>query len=286
MKIKTILSVHAHPDDESSKGAGIIAKYKKQYGARTILVTATGGEEGDIVNKAMDLPEVRENLAAVRASELARAIEIIGYDEAISLGYRDSGMAESEANSNPRAFCNVDLDESSLKLAGIIRKAQPSVILTYPEVQDRYPHPDHIRVYQVTIRAVELAADPAVELDGLAAFDVPKIYYHIWTKGRIEALHAKFAEVGKESPFDEGWFADAKQDYEATTKIDISEFISVKSDALRAHATQIDPASPFWFGLTDEEQAEAYPTEDLFLAKAPRGYEFGGFEDDLFAGLE
>jgi mycothiol S-conjugate amidase len=286
MKTKTILSVHAHPDDESSKGAGIIAKYKKQYGARTVLVTATGGEEGDIVNKAMDRPEVRENLGSIRSAELARAIEVIGYDVAISLGYRDSGMAESEANANPNAFCNIDLDESSGKLAAIIRKERPSVILTYPEIQDRYPHPDHIRVYQVTMRAAELAADFTVEIEGLEAYDVPKIYYHIWTKGRIEALHAKFAEVGKVSPFDDGWFVDAKQDYEATTKIDISDFISVKSDALRAHATQIDPESPFWFGLTDNEQAEAYPTEDLFLAKAPRGYEFGGFEDDLFAGLE
>ncbi|MDA8195754.1 MAG: PIG-L family deacetylase [Actinomycetota bacterium] len=286
MKLKTILSVHAHPDDESSKGAGIIAKYKKQFGARTVLVTATGGEEGDIVNKALDRPDVRDNLGSIRASELARAIEIIGYDRAFTLGYRDSGMPDSEANSNPNAFCNVDLDVSSMKLATIIRMERPVVILTYPEIQDRYPHPDHIRVYQVTMRAVELAADTSIEIDDLEPFDVPKIYYHIWTKGRIQALHAKFAEVGKVSPFDDGWFADAKQDYEATTKIDISDFISIKSEALRAHATQIDPESPFWFGLTDEEQAEAYPTEDLYLAKAPKGYEFSGHEDDLFAGLD
>src|ERR1700677_5081982 len=92
-----LLSVHAHPDDESSKGAGTIARYHAE-GVHTVLVTCTGGEEGEILNPALDSDEIKQNLAEVRRSELARAVAIIGYDESIMLGYRDSGMFESEAN--------------------------------------------------------------------------------------------------------------------------------------------------------------------------------------------
>src|SRR3954471_3453552 len=88
-----LLTVHAHPDDESSKGAGTVAKYHAQ-GVRTVLVCCTGGEEGDILNPAMDRPEVRSNLHDVRLEELRRAAEVIGYDELVMLGYRDSGMPD------------------------------------------------------------------------------------------------------------------------------------------------------------------------------------------------
>ncbi|MGY9075612.1 MAG: PIG-L family deacetylase, partial [Acidimicrobiales bacterium] len=89
-----ILTVHAHPDDEASKGAGTIARYNSE-GIRTVLVCCTGGEEGDILNPAMDRPEVIENLQAVRRAELDAAAEAIGYDQVHMLGYRDSGMPES-----------------------------------------------------------------------------------------------------------------------------------------------------------------------------------------------
>src|SRR4051812_22753545 len=100
-----LLSVHAHPDDEASKGAGTVAKYHAA-GVRTVLVTCTGGEEGDILNPAMDRPEVRERLAEVRREELAHAAKVIGYDEVVLLGYRDSGMPETEANARPDNFAN------------------------------------------------------------------------------------------------------------------------------------------------------------------------------------
>ena len=100
-----LLSVHAHPDDEASKGAGTVAKYHAD-GVHTVLVTCTGGEEGDILNPAMDTPEVKADIAAVRAQELAAAVEIIGYDELVLLGYRDSGMPDSEANCNPASFAS------------------------------------------------------------------------------------------------------------------------------------------------------------------------------------
>ena len=99
-----LLTVHAHPDDESSKGAGTVARYHAA-GVRTVLVTATGGEEGDILNPAMDRPGVKERIHEIRAHELAEAAEIIGYDDVVMLGYRDSGMPDSPATSDPPVLC-------------------------------------------------------------------------------------------------------------------------------------------------------------------------------------
>ncbi len=284
-KSPVILSIHAHPDDEASKGAAIVAKYKAESGARAILITATGGEEGEILNPAMDTEEVRENLAAIRLEELATSVKIIGYDRAELLGYRDSGMPESEANHNPACFARVPLDVAALRVAAIIREERPDVLLTYPERQSRYPHPDHLRVYDVSMRAREMASNPALEIEGLSPHLIPKVYFHIFTVERIVALHEKFLQLGLESPFSPDWFESVVPDYVATTKIDITGYHAVRSRSLRAHATQIDPASRNWFGLTDTQSEQAYRSEDLFLAIAPSGYVFDGVETDLFAGL-
>src|SRR5688572_24579901 len=149
-----LLTVHAHPDDESSKGAGSVAKYHAE-GVRTVLVCCTGGEEGDILNPAMDKPEVRDNLHEVRAEELRRAAEVIGYDELVMLGYRDSGMPDSEANANPECFAQAPMEEAVGRLVAILRRERPQVIITYNEDQQGYPHPDHIRVHDISVAAVD-----------------------------------------------------------------------------------------------------------------------------------
>src|SRR5947209_4386426 len=113
-----LLTVHAHPDDEASKGAGTVARYH-EAGVHTVLVTCTGGEEGDILNPAMDRPEVRANIAQIRRGELDRAASIIGYDEVVWLGYRDSGMPDTPANSDPRSFASADLDEAVGRLVSV-----------------------------------------------------------------------------------------------------------------------------------------------------------------------
>ena len=122
-----LLAVHAHPDDEASKGAGTVAKYQSQ-GVHTVLVCCTGGEEGDILNPAMDTPEVRDNLHAIRMDELRRSAEVIGYDEIVMLGYRDSGMPGTEANANPASFARADLDQAVGRLVAVIRRTRPQVI--------------------------------------------------------------------------------------------------------------------------------------------------------------
>jgi mycothiol S-conjugate amidase len=156
----SLLSIHAHPDDESSKGAGTVAKYHAE-GVRTVLVCATGGEEGEILNPAMDRDDVRADIAAVRRAELDAAAAIIGYDEVVMLGYRDSGMPDSEANAHPEAFANAPLDEAVGRLVGVIRRTRPQVVLTYGDEQGGYPHPDHLRVHDISQPAIERAADPA-----------------------------------------------------------------------------------------------------------------------------
>ena len=279
---RCILSVHAHPDDEASKGAPTVARYGAS-GVRSVLVTCTGGEEGDILNPAMDRPEVRENLHAVRLDELRRAAEIIGYDEVVLLGYRDSGMPDSEANAHPEAFANVELDEAVAALVAIIRRTRPQVILTYGDNQQGYPHPDHLRVHEISVPAFNLAADAEYRPELGEPFAPSKLYYSVWSMKRIRATHEKFLELGLESPYSAEWFERPDQDDRVTTSIDIAEHYEVRLEALRAHATQVDPESPFWFGLPPEVARAVHPYEDIILGHSR--VEVALPEDDLFAGI-
>ncbi len=281
-----LLTVHAHPDDESSKGAGTVAKYSAA-GVHTVLVTATGGEAGDILNPAMERPEVKENLHAVRMEELRRATEIIGYDEVVLLGYRDSGMPGTPFNEDPACFAKADLDEAVGRLVAIIRRTRPQVIITYGDDQQGYPHPDHLRVHDISVPAFEKAGDPDAYPDAGEPWQPLKLYYSAWSRARMLATHEKFVELGLKSPYDEKWFERPSQDDRITTKIDVTDYNDVRREALLAHATQIDPESPFWFGLPPEVSRKVYPIEDWVLARSlvdlpPAG---SGFEDDLFAGV-
>tara|TARA_Y100000817_G_C16847530_1_gene540654 strand:- start:231 stop:1067 length:837 start_codon:yes stop_codon:yes gene_type:complete len=277
-----MMTIHAHPDDESSKGAGSVALYS-DAGVKASLVCCTGGEEGDILNPAMDLPEVRENIGAVRRQELAKAAKIIGYRDVIYLGYRDSGMPESEANNNPDCFANAPLDEAVERLVRIIREEKPHVIVTYPDDQQGYQHPDHLKVFDISIPAWEAAGDPTKFLQSGDPWTPLKLYYTTWSRARIEALHAMFKKLELESPFNDAWFDRPSQDHRITTKINVSDHSQRRTDALLAHATQVDPESPFWFGLPSDKSAEAYPWDDYILAFNRVGPI--GEEKDLFEGI-
>ncbi|HVN50212.1 MAG TPA: mycothiol conjugate amidase Mca [Acidimicrobiales bacterium] len=279
----SLLTVHAHPDDESSKGAGTVSLYASQ-GVRTTLVCCTGGEEGDILNPAMDLPEVRDRLGDVRRDELATAAKIIGYDEVVMLGYRDSGMPDSEANTHPEAFANAPLDEAVGRLVEVIRREQPQVVVTYGDDQQGYPHPDHLRVHDITLPAFELAADPDAYPELGDPWQTSKLYYTMWSRARVVAMHEKFLELGLESPFGEDWFKRPSQEQRITTSVSLSgRHADVRGEALRAHATQVDPTSPFWFGLPPEVMREVHPYDDYELARSLVDSTIP--EDDLFAGL-
>ena len=277
-----LLTVHAHPDDEASKGACTLAKYGAE-GVRTVLVCCTGGEEGDILNPAMDRPEVRDNLAEVRLEELMKSAAAIGFDEVVMLGYRDSGMPDSDANLHDECFAAADLDEAVGRLVAVIRKERPQVIITYGDDQQGYPHPDHLRVHDISLPAFEKAGDPEAYPDLGEPWTPLKLYYSTWSHRRIEAMHEKFLELGLESPFDERWLDRPSQDHRITSTIDVAEHADVRHEALTAHATQVDPESKFWFGLPRNVARTVHPYDDFELARSL--VESNPPEDDLFAGV-
>ena len=276
----SILTVHAHPDDESSKGAGTIARYAAE-GIRTTLVCCTGGEAGDILNPAMDSEEIKADLQAVRRAELKSAADIIGYGEVIWLGYRDSGMPDTEENKHPDAFANADLDVLVGELVEIIRRTKPQVLISYPEDQKRYPHPDHLQVTNICLPAWNAAGDPTRYPEAGEPWTPLKMYCSMWSRARMVATHEAFLSRGLESPFGEGWLDRPGSDHKITATIGVDN--RIRREALLAHATQVDPKSPFWFGLPIDVQDAIHPFDDFMLMDSR--IDVAEHEDDLFAGL-
>ncbi len=288
---RTLLAVHAHPDDESSKGAGTFARYADED-IRTVIVTCTGGEAGDILNPAMDQPGNVERMPELRRQELAKALEILNVSQHHFLGYRDSGMPETETNKHPDAFVNADLDEAVGRLVRIIREERPQVVLTYDE-RGGYPHPDHIRTHDISVAAFDAAGDPARYPDAGEPFQPLKLYYFAtFSRRRLQMLHEGALERGVESPFAkwmERWDSEDEDsgevlpEPEITTQVDVGKWLPQARDALIAHATQIDPNSD-WFAIPDDLVAEIYPWEDYTLARSLVPTPLP--ERDLFAGLD
>lgn len=277
-----LLTVHAHPDDEASKGASSVALYHSQ-GVRTVLVCCTGGEEGDILNPVMDHQHIRDDLQAVRREELAHSATVIGYDEVVMLGYRDSGMFDSEANGHPECFANAPFDEATDRLVAIIRREHPQVVVTYPNDPGGYQHPDHIRVHEITRPAVDRAADKEYRPELGEPWQVAKIYHSAWSRARIVARHQAFVDLGLDSPYDERWFERPNFDHLITTRVPVGEFAGVRRQALMAHATQIDPDSNFWFGLPAELDDRIHSHDEFRLVMGGNGSTEP--ESDLFAGV-
>ena len=262
-----LLTVHAHPDDEASKGASLVARYRAE-GIGATLVTCTGGECGEVLNPAMDRPEVVADLPAVRRAELAAAVEVIGFDRCELLGYLDSGMPDTPENADPRNFWNAPIEESTERLVRIIRRDRPQVIVTYSDDQGHYPHPDHLRVHDISVLAFDRAGDAAWYPEAGEPFQPLKLYYTTWSRRRLVAIHEGLLRHHGESPFDEAWFERPDTDHRVTTSIDVGEFMWARTQALLAHATQVDPTERFWFGLSEEQLAEIYPWEDWILARS------------------
>ncbi len=276
------MTVHAHPDDEASKGAGTVARARAE-GIHTVLVCCTGGEEGEILNPAMDSPEVRERLPEVRLEELAASMEVIGYDDLVLLGYRDSGMAGAPANEDPRCFARADHDEAVGRLVRAIRAHRPQVLVIYGDDQRGYPHPDHLRVHEIGVAAFEAAGDPQAHPEAGDPWQPLKLYYTVWSRARVLATHERFLALGLESPFTEEWMERPDQDDRITTQVDISDFADIRARALLAHRTQVDPESKMWFGLPPEEARTVHPFDDYQLARSL--VDSRQPEDDLFAGV-
>jgi len=254
----------------------------------------TGGERGDVLNPAMDRPEVRADLARIRRDEMSRAREILGVDQRF-LGFVDSGLPEGDPKPPLPAgsFALVPLAEAAAPLVRAVREFRPHVILTYDE-SGGYPHPDHIKTHQVTVEAFEAAADPDRYPEaGEEPWQPLKMYYFVsFHQAKYVAFHEEMVRRGLDSPYAEifaEWEKRARKraemgvrDLEITTRVDVADYFEIRDRALLAHATQIDPNSS-WFACPLDVQRAAWPTEDYHLARSLVDTELP--EDDLFAGV-
>jgi len=279
------MHVHAHPDDESSKGAATTAKYVAE-GVDVHVVTCTGGERGSILNPKMDRPDIAANITEVRRQEMERARDILGVTQDW-LGFVDSGWPEGDPPPPlpDGCFALVPLEESTERLVRLMRSFRPHVVTTYDE-KGGYPHPDHVRCHEVSVAAFEAAGDAEQFPDAGEPWQPLKLYYsHNWNRPKMLAIHAAMLEHGLESPYAERldeWKPDPEWDARVTTRIPCGDYFGVRDQALMAHATQIDPDGP-WFVIPREIQQTAWGTEDFELVTSH--VETSAPEDDLFAGI-
>jgi mycothiol S-conjugate amidase len=280
------MTVHAHPDDESSKGAATLAKYVAE-GQEVMVVTCTGGERGSILNPAMDKPGVLERMSEIRVEEMAEAARILGVQHRW-LGYVDSGLPEGDPKPPlpEGCFALVPLEESTERLVKLIREFRPHVLITYDE-NGGYPHPDHIRCHEVSVAAFDAAGDPEKFTSAGAPWQPVKMYYsHGFSRAKMLAYHEALLARGLESPYDEwlkNWDENRPDVMErVTTRVECAEFFEVRDKALLAHATQIDPKSR-WFAIPLELQREVWSTEEYELARSLVDTTLP--EDDLFEGV-
>ncbi|ALR14359.1 GlcNAc-PI de-N-acetylase [Mycobacteroides saopaulense] len=286
-----LMAVHAHPDDESSRGAATLAKYAAE-GHEVLVVTATGGERGDILNPAMKLPGVRENLSDVRREEMALAAKTLGVEHHW-LGFMDSGLQLNPSLLPADGFARVPLTESVARLVELIGHFQPHVMLTYNECGG-YPHPDHVRCHQMAVAAYH------------ACSSVAKLYYFheivrvtprmVRFAGRAERAVSRIPRRASGAPADPrlgdvavpGWVRAAGlltrrlRGRRATTEVACGDYFPVRDRALRAHASQVDPNGPFFLVPWTWRQ-HLWPTEKFELAHTR--VDVAAPETDLFSGL-
>lgn len=280
-----LLAVHAHPDDESSKGAATMARYVAE-GVRVLVATCTGGERGDILNPRIDSPENRANIVELRRREMARAREILGVDQTW-LGFVDSGLPEGDPLPPlpEGCFALEDVDIAAGRLVRVIREFRPHVLLAYDE-NGGYPHPDHVMTHRISVAALDAAADADAWPEHGPAWQVLKVYYHMgFHRQRFASLDRLMHEHGLESPYAErlrSWRGPDLAE-RLTTFVPCADWFSVRDEALRAHATQVDPDG-FWFAVPLEIQKLGWPTEDYQLVRSRVPTRLP--EDDLFAGID
>lgn len=278
-----LMAVHAHPDDESSKGAATMARYAAE-GHEVMVVTCTGGERGSILNPAMERPEVVADLVGTRTREMAEAAEILGVEHRW-LGFTDSGLPEGKPVPvlPDGCFARENIDVAVRPLVQLIREFRPHVMITYDE-NGGYPHPDHIMTHIISIRAWNEAASD--ENPGLGSpWAIQKMYYtHGFIRSRLELLDGYYRDKGEPSPLGEAmarWRGTGDIMTRVTTQVPCGEYFGHRDRALIAHATQIDPNGPF-FAVPLEVQQSVWPTEEFELARTRVRTTVP--ETDLFAG--
>jgi mycothiol S-conjugate amidase len=281
-----LLAVHAHPDDESSKGAATYAYYRDR-GVDVTVVSCTGGERGDIQNPSLiETAHADRDMAGLRRIEMQTAQRIMGIDHRW-LGYLDSGLPENGEALQPQSFAMTPLEISGVPLVKVIRELRPHVVVTYDE-NGGYPHPDHIRTHEVTMWALDAAADAARLPEWGDPWQVDKVYYdRIISPQRFTAVYEALVAAQPDHPLlpaleeIRGWMGD-RPTSDVTTQVPAGAFFAVRDAALQAHASQVPADSPFFFWPNEIQQA-AWPYEDFELAVSRVDTQLP--ETDLFAGI-
>jgi mycothiol S-conjugate amidase len=280
-----LMAVHAHPDDESSKGAATMARYAHE-GVEVLVVTCTGGERGDVLNpKLVDDPAVKRDLPGLRRREMAAAAAALGVQQRW-LGFVDSGLPEGDPLPPlpPGCFALEPLELAAEALVRVVREFRPHVMTTYNE-DGGYPHPDHIMCHKVSVAAFEAAGDPTRYPDAGEPWDVLKLYYdHGFSRSRVRTVHEAILAQQMESPFQqwlERWSED-EPEREVTTRIECADYFGNRDRALLAHATQIDPDG-FFFAVPRDLERSVWSVEEFELVESKVPTEIP--EDDLFAGV-
>lgn len=284
----TLMIVHAHPDDECISTGGIIPLYSAQ-GVRVVLVIATRGEEGEIVLPELDIPTVRAQFGRYRTAELEQSAIILGVTDLEILGYRDSGMVDTEANKHPESTNMADPDEVTGRLVKLVRHYKPQVLMSYNEFGG-YGHPDHIACHKATVAAFDAAGDTSRYSDAGDPWTPLKLYYTNSPRGPIKAAWERMREMGLPSPLDNPQFDITRftvPDEQVTTRLIISEQLPQKVASMRVHRSQIQPER-FMLGVPQDMHEEFFGKEYFSLVKSrvdtPALGE-GEFEEDLFAGI-
>jgi len=280
-----LMAVHAHPDDESSKGAATMARYAHE-GVEVLVVTCTGGERGDVLNpKLVDDPAVRRDLSGLRRREMAAAAAALGVQQRW-LGFVDSGLPEGDPLPPlpPGCFALEPLELAAEALVRVVREFRPHVMTTYNE-DGGYPHPDHIMCHKISVAAFEAAGDATRYPDAGTPWEVLKLYYdHGFSRSRVRTVHEAILAHEMESPFEpwlERW-SDDEPEREVTTRIECGDYFGNRDRALLAHATQIDPDG-FFFAVPRDLERSVWSVEEFELVESKVPTDLP--EDDLFAGV-
>ncbi len=283
---QVLVAVHAHPDDESITMGGTLARYSAE-GARTVVVTCTLGDVGEIRAPELATPET---LSEVRREELSEAARLLGVSRLALLGYRDSGMLGTPDNEHPESFAQAAFDEATERVVRVIREERAQVVVTYDE-QGGYGHPDHVKAHRVAVAAFHAASDPARFPSAGPAWLPVKLYYVAYPRSQVETFNRRLREAGVEGPWSGIAGGDASlqglefgvPEDDVTTAIDVRGSVATKRAALAAHRTQM--SGHYFMRLSDAALADVWAAEYYIRATGPSGVGPGERETDLFAGI-
>ncbi len=263
----TLVSFHAHPDDESIASGGTLAKAAAQ-GHRTVLVFGTRGEQGEVAEGFLDPGEA---LWERRVAEVHRSAGILGVQRVEFLGYEDSGMMGTPENDRPESFWQADVEEAAGRLAAILRQEDAQVLTIY-DSDGGYGHPDHLQVHRVGQRAAELAGTQRVFEGTMNRDHLRRVIDAAVKAGAIPA--ESMPDVREDSTF-------GRPESVITTTVEVTHYLEAKRASMRAHASQIREDS-FFLQMSDDAFAAAFGMEWFIRQGVPSDHR----DDDLFAGLD